>query len=532
LRMRCKGPQCVNFSSTQARMNHPQPSAQYPHDIPWLDAAAFGLVLCDENLTVRRANARGGQMLGLAAGAMEGRHLLNLLELPEPHAAQALQALGQREPWLGLSRSGERALKVEIRATAGGAVASLIDYSADLEQLQRLTDAKTLAERSNEARSQFLQHMSHELRTPLNAIIGFTQLLKISRNVDERERDNIAEIEKAGASLLALINEVLELSKIEAGKLKLSDEHVDLRALAEECLQLVAPLAQPRGIGMSTHIAEGSLLVADYVRLKQVLLNLLSNAVKYNHDGGAVSVHCIAMTQRHLRIEIRDSGVGIAPEHLQTIFSPFDRLGSIDSIDNSGIGLMITRRLVTLMQGQIGVFSLPERGSVFWVELPRTRQSLAGQAIDSIQEHNQDHNAPVHASNLPPRGPLFWIGAHSALYAALDGLRELRPMLRLRHYETVAEARRALSLEQPGLVFVHKNLAGDPELIAFMTQAGTNPLKQVPFHVVTGNRGKCRNSSAVADSGAPFALQVPDDTRLTALLDLLDRYMNQGLTTP
>lgn len=505
------------------------------HDTPWLDAAAFGLVLCDESLAVQRANSRCGEMLGLPAQAMQGRHLLNLLDLPERYAAQALHSIEQRQPWQGLARSGDRALKVEIRVADGGAVASLIDYSADLEHLQRLTDAKTMAEKSNEAKSQFLQHMSHELRTPLNAIIGFTQLLKISENIDARERDNVAEIEKAGESLSALINEVLDLSRIEAGKLKLSDEHVDLHALAEECLQLVAPIAQPRGIAVTAHIAEGSLLIADYVRLKQILLNLLSNAVKYNHDGGAVSVHSIAVTDQHLRIEIRDSGVGIAPEHLQTIFSPFDRLGSIE---NSGIGLMITRRLVTLMQGRLGVYSLPDRGSVFWVELPRRRLSV----LESMLQQSDDD--AVHAGEA--RGPLFWIGERSGLYAALDSLRELRPALHLRHHASVADARRALPLETPGLVFVREEVAGDSELAAFMRRACTNPLKQAPLHVVTGTRGERRNpraataetaatsecaatgqSAAEAQSGHT-AVQLPDDTRLTALLDLLDRYMNQA----
>ena len=508
-------------------MNQPQSPMQ--HDTPWLDAAAFGLVLCDEGLTVQRANARCSEMLGVAVKAMEGRHLLNLLDLPERHAAQALHALEQRQPWQGLARSGDRALKVEIRVADGGAVASLIDYSADLEHLQRLTDAKTMAEKSNEAKSRFLQHMSHELRTPLNAIVGFTQLLKISENIDARERDNVAEIEKAGESLSALINEVLDLSRIEAGKLKLSDEHVDLHALAEECLQLVAPIAQPRGISVTTHIAEGSLLVADYVRLKQILLNLLSNAVKYNHDGGAVSVHSIAVTDQNLRIEIRDSGVGIAPEHLQTIFSPFDRLGSIE---NSGIGLRITRRLITLMQGRIGVYSLPDRGSVFWVELPHRRLSV----LESMLQ--QDDDDAVHAPEAC--GPLFWIGERTGLYAALDSLRELRPGLHLRHHASVADARRALPLENPGLVFVREEVMRDPDLAAFMEQACTNPLKQVPLHVVTGTRGESGNPraataertatagwEAAAESASP-AVHLPDDTRLTALLHLLDRDMNQA----
>jgi signal transduction histidine kinase len=364
----------------QARMNQALPTLQVTHTVPWLEAAAFGLVLCDAGLTVLRANGRCAEMLGLAAEQMNGRALFDMLAIPERQRVLLTQALGQQRSWQGLSRSGERALKVEIRGAGEGAVASLIDYSADLEHLQRLNDAKTSAEKSSAAKSQFLQHMSHELRTPLNAIIGFTQLLKISSGLDARELDNVAEIETAGTALLALINEILDLSKIEAGKLKLSEAQVDLIALADECLQLLVPVAQTRGITIDMHVDADTLLVADYVRLKQVLMNLLSNAIKYNVDGGNVSLHVLPVSDDLLRLEIRDSGMGIAPEHLETIFSPFDRLGSIEG---SGIGLMITRRLVTLMQGEIGVTSIPGNGSVFWVQLPRKRLSI----LESMLRH-------------------------------------------------------------------------------------------------------------------------------------------------
>jgi signal transduction histidine kinase len=491
-------------------MNQALATMQVANTAPWLEAAAFGLLLCDAKLTVLQANGRSVDMLGVEAETAHGRHLFNLLELPERQCNQILAALERHEAWQGLSRSGEHALKVEIRGAGDGAVVSLIDYSADLEHLQRLNDAKTMAEKSNDAKSQFLQHMSHELRTPLNAIIGFTQLLKISTGLDARELDNVAEIEKAGGSLLTLITEILDLSKIEAGKLKLSEAHVDLAALAQECVQLLAPTAAPRQIRIETRIDGDGLLVADYVRLKQILMNLLSNAIKYNVDGGTVSLHSLGVSDNRTRLEIRDSGVGIAPEHLQTIFSPFDRLGSIEG---SGIGLMITRRLVTLMQGQIGVFSVPERGSVFWVELPKKRLSV----LESmLQDQEREAEAPAVAG---PQGPLFWIGARTALFTAFEGLRELRPGLSLRHYDSVADAASALQLETPGMVLVRHDAATAAELESLSKQ-----LKGAPLHVVTDSR-ECRNPP-IGDNEpgghGQSVVPVTEDAKLTALLDLLD----------
>jgi signal transduction histidine kinase len=494
-------------------MNQALSQAFATNTAPWLEAAAFGLLLCDAELTVMHANGRCGEMLNLAQEHMSGRHLFDLLELPDEQRTFALQELEQRQTWQGLARIGQpgrrahsvqRALKVEVRGTGAGAVVSLIDYSADLEHLQKLTDAKTMAEKSNEAKSQFLQHMSHELRTPLNAIIGFTQLLKISSGLDAVERDNVAEIEKAGASLLVLINEILDLSKIEAGKLRLSEGHVDLGALVKECLQLAVPMAAPRGIQIDTRIASDTLLLADHVRLKQILMNLLSNAIKYNRDEGSVVLQSINVADNKLRVEIRDSGAGIAPEHLQTIFSPFDRIGSIEG---SGIGLMITRRLVALMEGEIGVFSLPDRGSVFWVELPRKRLSI----LESMLLLSGTESAAMPAN---AKGPVFWIGERRPLFCALEGLREARPSLVLRRYATVATLG-ALANETPGVVFLTEDAVAEIQQLDHLPKA----LKGARLYVVMDSRERRTPLTSVQGQSV---LSVTEDSKLPALLDLLD----------
>lgn len=212
--------------------------------------------------------------------------------------------------------------------------------------------------------------MSHELRTPMNAILGFAQMLETEEGLSADQQDNVHEILKAGKHLLELINEVLDLAKIEAGRIDLSMEGVDLPDLAQECVQLVAPLAARRGIAVDIAADAGQMAFADRNRLRQVLLNLLSNAIKYNVEGGQVRLTAHAVDDGKIRIAVRDTGPGIAPEKLPLLFQPFNRLGQeAGEIEGTGIGLTIVRRLVELMGGTVGVESAPGEGSTFWVEL-------------------------------------------------------------------------------------------------------------------------------------------------------------------
>ena len=229
------------------------------------------------------------------------------------------------------------------------------------------------ARAANQAKSAFLSAMSHELRTPLNAILGFAQILSSNAmpTTPEQKLEFSNHILKSGRHLLTLINEILDLAKVEAGALTLSMEAVGLGEMLAECRTMIEPLASKRGIRVL--FPDGCLdvqLRADRTRLKQVLLNLLSNAVKYNRDGGAVVLDCLEAGPQRLRLSVRDTGMGLEPGQVAALFQPFNRLGQEGGTqEGTGIGLVVTRRLVELMGGEIGVTSSPGVGSVFWIEL-------------------------------------------------------------------------------------------------------------------------------------------------------------------
>jgi signal transduction histidine kinase len=254
-------------------------------------------------------------------------------------------------------------------------VVRLIGTVQDVTDLKRIEQAliaaRDEAERANRAKSDFLSSMSHELRTPMNAILGFSQLMEFDDNLPAEHKENVREIISAGSHLLQLINEVLDLAKVESGRIALTLEPVDVHALVEESLKLVSTAAEQRAIRVQYTGLEDAVVRADRTRLKQALLNLLSNAVKYNRANGRVEVVVQRTDQGQLRILVRDTGPGIAPDKLGKLFQPFSRLGAeATGVEGTGIGLTITRRIIEMMGGRVDVSSEAGVGSTFWIDLP------------------------------------------------------------------------------------------------------------------------------------------------------------------
>ena len=253
-----------------------------------------------------------------------------------------------------------------------------------------LIEAKTMAEKASKAKTEFLSNMSHELRTPLNAILGYSQLFEYDQNLSEQRQSNARAINNAGQHLLNLIDEILDLSRIETGNIELSMEAVSLEKVIKSSVAWVADMAKSRGISIDFDPADfhGVLVEADAIRLKQVFLNLLSNAVKYNCEDGKISIDCTLDKQGLARISITDTGPGISPDRLSELFKPFNRLGAeFSAIEGTGIGLVITRRLIDLMQGDIEVDSRLGEGSTFTVQF-QVIQSRHADIDDSINDSN------------------------------------------------------------------------------------------------------------------------------------------------
>ena len=237
---------------------------------------------------------------------------------------------------------------------------------------QELLLAKEVAEKANRAKTEFLSRMSHELRTPMNAILGFGQLLECDEELSAEQKLQAKEILNAGYHLMELINDVLDLSRIETGSINIETKLVDCSPLLDNVLRLIEPLAKKRGISLRYEnlLDAGEILVADPTRLKQILLNLLSNAVKYNREGGVITVSAEELASKKVRIRVIDTGKGLTEDQLQRLFQPFERLGAeFSNIEGSGIGLVICKCMVEIMGGKIGVESEPGKGSTFWIEL-------------------------------------------------------------------------------------------------------------------------------------------------------------------
>jgi signal transduction histidine kinase/ActR/RegA family two-component response regulator len=248
-------------------------------------------------------------------------------------------------------------------------------HAAELEQrvaarTTELAAASAEVERASRAKTEFLSRMSHELRTPLNVILGFAALLEMD-DLSPDQQDTVRHILRAGRHLLDLINEVLDISRIEAGQLRLSLEPVLVREALHDAVSLIEPLAAQRQVALRFEGTDGQYVLADRQRLQQVLLNLLSNAVKYNHPGGWVAVSCTSTPERRLRLVVTDSGWGMTEDQLRRLFTPFDRLGAEqrEQIEGTGLGLTLARHLVEAMGGALQVTSAPGRGSTFAFEL-------------------------------------------------------------------------------------------------------------------------------------------------------------------
>jgi PAS domain S-box-containing protein len=351
------------------------------------ESASDGILTIDQNRAILFANRAAEKIFGLTITDMVGKPFSALIpeRVREDHDAALKKYLdtvvtSNPEYALQIAGTGRGHREIALEISFGEYVKNgehiftgVVRDVTERKQLEHvLKRAKEDAERANRAKSDFLSRMSHELRTPLNAILGFAQLLEMDE-LDADQKESVDQILKAGRHLLSLVDEVLDIARIEAGRMPLSLEPVQVDEVIEEAWELVRHGANAHGITLKGASQCGAVVTADRQRLKQVMLNLLSNAVKYNRQDGTVEVACSpGMTgPSRLRVSVIDTGLGIPEEGVSRLFIPFERLGADRTgIEGTGIGLAVSRGLIDAMDGEIGVESRPGDGSTFWFELP------------------------------------------------------------------------------------------------------------------------------------------------------------------
>ena len=372
-------------------------------------------------------NAKHDQVLAQNFRAIPSWQQYGLLPLAEKCLDTGIPQHGEfhmltsfgREAWFDTTfarfkRSGESHLLV-----------LLADITDRKRAEQALIDARDIAERASQAKSEFLSRMSHELRTPMNAIIGFAQLLGLE-SLTPDQLDSVDEISRAGDHLLELINDLLDLSRIESGKMAVVMEPVDLKKIVAESSQIVHAMADKKRVSIINGCIADVAVISDPTRLRQILVNLMSNAIKYNHTGGRVLVDCSHQGKEHIRIAVTDTGPGIPPEQLPRLFKPFDRLGAeLKGIDGVGIGLSLSQQLAEMMGSNIAVSSTHGEGSSFWldVKISSHRQTSIS---DEIAQPDHSKMASVlyvedNASNLKLAASMFKHMPDLRLISATNG---------------------------------------------------------------------------------------------------------------
>ncbi|MCK9637992.1 MAG: ATP-binding protein [Methylobacter tundripaludum] len=398
---------------------------------------------------------------------------------------------------------------------------ALKDLNEELEQrVQQRTElllhAKEEADRANNAKSEFLSRMSHELRTPMNAIMGFAQLLEtdLETPLTADQADNLHEILHAGRHLLELINEVLDLARIETGRIELSLEPVEARSLIGECTALLQPLTSGRRIELKLDIDGTGTVRADRLRLRQILLNLLSNAIKYNRDNGSVRISCQSAAEDRIRIAVRDSGRGIAADALPLLFKPFERIETAyDGIEGTGIGLALAKRLVEAMGGSIGVESVVGEGSTFWIELPAVEAEIYPPSGFSAAEAAQ--------SSYVKARTLLYIEDNPANLRLVRKIISTHTRLLLLEANTAEQGLDIAKTCRPDLILLDINLPGMNGFTALRHLQDDSVTCDIPVIAISANAMERDIKKGLAAGFTDYLTKPLDVPKLLALLDTI-----------
>ncbi|QTH16869.1 ATP-binding protein [Pseudomonas corrugata] len=486
----------------------------------------YGIFALDAKGYVITWNAGAERIKGYTEQEIIGRHF-SLFYLAEECPAHPEMALREATRDGHYMEEGWRCRKDGSRFWASVVITAQYDSTGALRGFSKITrditdrraaeialsTAREEAESASRAKSEFLSRMSHELRTPLNAILGFAQLLDMDSTAGQRPQ--VSHILRAGQHLLALINEVLDIARIEAGRLPLNIEPIALASVLHEALTLVSPMAADAGIRLVElpSLPEGSGVLADRQRLVQVLLNLLSNAIKYNRPEGEVRIE-VTVQDKRVDIAVSDTGRGIAPEQLDQLFKPFERLGADPQVEGTGLGLSLSKSLLEMMQGNLQVRSVPDQGCCFTLQLP------GAQVITT-------HLPPIAALKVtrPPveyHGRILCIEDNLSSLALIETLMQRRPGIQLL---SSMQGQMGLDLARqhaPQLILLDVTLP-DLEGLEVLRRLRQSPATaSTPVLMITADASDLTHR-ALQDAGATAILTKP--IHIQAFLAHLERYL-------
>jgi PAS domain S-box-containing protein len=496
-----------------------------------LNTVPIGILYSDIDGRVRQANPRFRELTGFSELELKSMTQDGWTH-PDDRAADDAAIAALVEASVPMVRRDKRIVTKDgrtlwVKATTSllrdgrGKPRRIVAVMEDITEHLRLQDAekaRELAEAANRAKSDFLSRMSHELRTPLNAMLGFAQLLELDQRqpLTPSQKPWVAQIQQAGWHLLEMINDVLDLSRIESGNLRLAAEEVDTARVIAQTLALVEADADRRGIRIATTIEPGAaMLIGDVTRVKQILTNLLTNAVKYNVDGGQVQVVARAEGEAAMQIAVTDTGLGMTDEQLASLFQPFNRLGRERSnAPGTGIGLVISRRLAELMGGTLTATSTGGEGTTFHLTLPR---AIGAEPADSVRATLGPAEAGYH------QRVVHYVEDNETNVEVMRGVLAQRPQVRLDVSLTGLDGLARIRAQRPDMILLDMHLPDIAGLELLRHLKADAETAAIPVVVVSADAVAAQIQAAL-DAGAQRYLTKP--VGVAELLEVVDSILD------